>query len=190
MRDALDAGLSSAEIDEELIAPALWRVGELWERGELTIAEEHLATEISLRTLALQRELVRTARARRSSRVMLATYSGEQHVVALRMVGELLREAGYDTVMLGPDVPAWDLARAARRHDAEVICLSATMLRPAEQVLAYIDAIRAEWPHAAFVVGGAGVTGAAEARSQVRRCRRVSDAVDAVDALVKHAEHN
>jgi methanogenic corrinoid protein MtbC1 len=190
IREALDVGLSTAEIDEDLMAPALWRVGELWERGELTIAEEHLATEITLRVLALQYELARTVRARRSSRVMLATCSGEQHVVALRMVRELLRAAGYETVMLGPDVPAWDLARAARRHRAEVICLSVTMLRPTDQVLADLDAIRAEWPRAAFLLGGSGLTGAVEARSQVRRCARVSEAVEMVDALIKHAEHN
>ena len=58
---------------------------------------------------------------------MLATPAGELHVVALRMVDNLLGEAGYDVVMLGPDVPAADLAAAAGRHEPHVICLSATM---------------------------------------------------------------
>ena len=43
-------------IDDEIIAPALWLVGDLWERGDISIADEHLATEISLRVLALARE--------------------------------------------------------------------------------------------------------------------------------------
>ena len=52
---------------------------------------------------------------------MLAAPEGEQHVVALRMTGSLLRDAGYDVVMLGADVPADALAavreppRAGRR---------------------------------------------------------------------------
>ena len=58
---------------------------------------------------------------------MLATPAGELHVVALRMVGNLLRGAGYDVVMLGADVPADSLGAAARRHDVDVICLSATL---------------------------------------------------------------
>lgn len=37
---------------------------------------------------------------------MLAAPAGELHVVALRMAAHLLREGGYDVVMLGPDVPA------------------------------------------------------------------------------------
>src|SRR5215207_11049036 len=56
IRDALDAELTTAEIDDEIIAPALWFVGELWARGEISVADEHLATEISVRVLALQRE--------------------------------------------------------------------------------------------------------------------------------------
>jgi hypothetical protein len=35
--------------------------GELWQRQEITVAEEHIATEISIRVLALQREAVRLA---------------------------------------------------------------------------------------------------------------------------------
>jgi methanogenic corrinoid protein MtbC1 len=46
---------------------------------------------------------------------MLAAPAGELHMVALRMVANLLRGSGYDTVMLGVDVPADALAGAARR---------------------------------------------------------------------------
>ena len=112
MRDAMDAGLGSAEIDDAIIAPALWLIGDLWERGEISVADEHLATEICTRVLALQRE-ASGARARREYTVMLATPAGELHVVALRMIGNLLLDAGYDVMMLGPDVPAEALAAAA-----------------------------------------------------------------------------
>src|ERR1700759_5787200 len=115
IREAMDADLATAEIDEKVIAPALWLIGELWERGQISIAEEHIATEITVRVLALQREAQRVARDRAGHRVMLATPPGELHVVALRMVENLVRWAGYDVVMLGTDVPAPVLAGAAER---------------------------------------------------------------------------
>ena len=40
------------------MAPALRRIGEGWASGELSVADEHLATQISTRMVALQRELV------------------------------------------------------------------------------------------------------------------------------------
>ena len=105
IREAMDAKLTTAEIDDEIITPALWLVGNRWERGEISVADEHLATEITIRVLALQREVQRVADARSGHRVLLAAPPQEQHVVALRMVDNLLRDAGYDVVMLGADVP-------------------------------------------------------------------------------------
>ena len=110
IREALDARLTKAEIDDQIIAPALWYVGELWQRGEITVADEHLATEISLRVLALHREAHRLTAHRRRATVMLAAPSGERHIVALEMVADLLRDAGYRVLMLGADVPSAALA--------------------------------------------------------------------------------
>ena len=189
VREAIEADLTSAEIDEEIIAPALWYVGELWERGEISVADEHLATEISIRVLALQREARRLQRTRRATRVLLATPSGEQHVVALRMVSALLLEAGYDTLMLGPDVPAPAIAASAERHGVDVICLSDTV-GSGDRILVSVHEIAQRVPGAAFVVGGRGITGRLQASPGIVVCRRVTDAVEAVDALVKRADLN
>ena len=132
----------------------MWLVGDLWERGEISVADEHLATEITVRVLALQREAERVAVARAANRVMLATPEGEQHVVALRMTRNLLREAGYDVLMLGAEVPPRDLAAAAARYEPDVICLSATMPGATDRVLVAIDEVQETRPGAAFVVGG------------------------------------
>src|SRR4051794_8878653 len=62
VRDAIEAGMPEPVICDEIIAPALRDVGELWETGLLSVADEHLATEISIRVLALQREVFRASR--------------------------------------------------------------------------------------------------------------------------------
>lgn len=190
IREAMDADLSTAEIDERVIAPALWLVGELWERGKISVAEEHIATEITVRVLALQREAQRTAGSRPGRCVMLATPPGELHVVALRMAENLLRGAGYHVVMLGADVPTPMLAAAAGHHEADVLCLSSTMPGRRDDVLDIIDEVRSVCPSAAFVLGGHGVTIEDQMRAQVQFCHGVSEVGEAVDALIKHAGLN
>ena len=190
IREAIDSKLSSAEIDEQLIAPALWLVGELWERGKISVAEEHLATEISLRVLALQREAHRVMSSRTGRRVLLATPTGELHVVALRMVENLLRDAGYDVVMLGPDVPGEALGDVAKRLRIDVVCLSLTMAGRRSEVLSAIDNVRLVLPSAGFVVGGRGLTDEAHRRPVVHVCNRVSEVVEVVDATVKRSSLN
>ncbi len=190
IREAIEAKLSTSEIDDEIIAPALWLVGELWERGEISVADEHLATEISIRVLALQREAQRLAQARGHHRVMLAAPAGELHVVALRMVANLLRDVDYDVVMLGADVPADALAASAGRYEPHVICLSTTMPGGGDQVLISIHEMQQQWPGAGYVVGGRGLTSRLRSQPGIDVCRRVSDVVEAVDAMVKRADLN
>ena len=190
IRTALDADLTEAEIDDEIIAPALWFVGELWERGEISVADEHIATEISIRVLALEREARRVVRGRGASRVMLAAPQGEQHVVVLRMIGSLLRAAGYAVVMVGADVPATALADSAQRHEPDVICLTATMPGGEDQALIAIHEVQQRWPATGFVIGGRDLTSRSQSRPGVEVCRRVSEVVEAVDAVVKRADLN
>ncbi len=190
VRDALDARLSTAEIDDEIIAPALWLIGRLWARGEISVADEHLATEISLRVLALQREARRTVRDRAGRKALLAAPAGELHTVALQMIANLLRDGGYTVLMLGPDVPPGALAEAAVRHEPEVVCLTATMPDVSDRVMLAIHEIQRGWPGAGFVIGGRGLSARLRPQTGIHVCQRVSEVVDAVDAAVKRAEFN
>lgn len=190
IREAMDAKLTAAEIDDEIIAPALWLVGDLWERGQISVADEHVATEITIRVLALSREARRVAQARGDHRILLAAAPDEQHVVALRMVDELLREAGYDVLMLGADVPSEALAAAVSRRRPHVVCMTSTMPSGTDQVLASIDGVQRRWPGVRFVIGGRGLSSRVQSRPDVDVCRRVSEVVEAVDAMVRGAGLN
>jgi methanogenic corrinoid protein MtbC1 len=190
IREAIDAELSMAQVDDEIIAPSLWLIGDLWERGEITVAHEHLATEISMRVLALQREARRVAAARGGHEVMLAAPPGELHTVALRMVANLLREAGYQVRMLGGDVPPDALAAMADRHKPDVICLSSTMPGGGDRVLVTMHEVQQLWNGSGFVVGGRGLTPRLRSQPGLEVCRRVSEVVEAVDAMVKRASTN
>jgi methanogenic corrinoid protein MtbC1 len=190
IRQAIADEMTTAQIDEEIIAPALWLVGELWERGEISVADEHIATEICMRVLALQREARRIAHERSRHRVMLATPEGELHTVALHMVGQLLREAAYEVVMLGADVPAQALAASASRLEPAVVCLSSTMPGGGDQVLIAIHEVQRQCPRAGYLVGGRGLTSRLRSVAGIDVVERVSGAVEAVDALVKRAHLN
>ena len=190
VREALDARLSTAQIDDEIIAPALWLIGRLWARGEISVADEHLATQISLRVLALQREARRTARDRGNHKVLIAAPAGELHTVALQMIANLLRDAGYTVLMLGADVPPGALAECACRHEPEVICLTATMPDVSDRVMLGIHEVERGWPGAGYVIGGRGLSARMRARPRIHVCKRVSEVVDAADAVVKRAEFN
>jgi MerR family transcriptional regulator, light-induced transcriptional regulator len=190
IRDALDARLTTVQIDEEIIAPALWLIGRLWARGEISVADEHLATSISLRVVALQREAGRTVQARTGAKALLAAPEGELHIVALQMISNLLRDAGYTVLMLGPDVPLGALAESASRHEPQIVCMTATMPDASDRVMLAIHEVERSWPGAGYVVGGRGVSPRLRPRPGIHVCKRVSEIVEAADAVLKRAELN
>jgi methanogenic corrinoid protein MtbC1 len=150
--------MSLAELYQQVIAPAMYEVGLLWQKGAITVADEHLATALTNRVLAALRSpaLVDEALGRdpKQPRAMLAAVEGEQHALGLRMAADLLEDAGYQTVYLGADVPTEALLQAIEALSPDMVGLSATMPE-SQQVLEYAVArIRQEHPDLRLLLGG------------------------------------
>ena len=126
--EALDAGAGVAAVHTQLIEPAMRAIGERWERAEISVAEEHLATAICQEVAAhiLFRALP-AAPATRPGRVMMTAVQGEQHVLGLRLASDVLETAGHHVLYLGADVPLDALLAACRIHRPEVLGFTATM---------------------------------------------------------------
>ena len=190
VREAIELGLAEGEIDDRVITPVMRLVGDLWAAGRLTVADEHLATEISIRVLALQREAFRAAARRAAERVLLAAPEGERHVVGLTMTGNLLVHAGYDVRLLGADVPIDALVAAVARHRPVAVGLTATLSETASLLPEIVARVRALEPHLDVVVGGSATEDLTRPLVGTTICRHVSDVVPIVDALVLRAASN
>jgi MerR family transcriptional regulator, light-induced transcriptional regulator len=190
IREAIDAGLDEVAIDDRVIGPALALVGDLWADGSISVADEHLATSISLRVMTLQREAFRVARERASRSVLLAAAQGEHHVVGLEMAASVLLHAGYDVRLLGADVPIAAIGSAVARHRPAVVGFTTATSLSAVNVPAAIERVLAADPDAGILLGGRGVDEGLAARPDVVVCRHVADAVPHVDALVRRAGRN
>ena len=108
----------------EVIVPVLQRVGTAWAEGELSVAQEHLASSVI--RAHLERLLADTRGALRGVAV-LACAPGEQHELGLLMLAILLRADGWQVAYLGADTPVSEAVRLAEQLEATYLCLSATM---------------------------------------------------------------
>jgi MerR family transcriptional regulator, light-induced transcriptional regulator len=190
VREAIEASLGEGLIDDEVIRPALVLVGDLWAEGSISIADEHLATAIAVRVLALQRETFRVAGRRAGHRVVLAGVEGEHHVVGLEMACSLLLNAGYDVRMLGADLPVAAVAPAVERHHPAVFGFTAATAETAVRLPAAVAAVRAASATTGILVGGRGVGLGLVAGRDLAICRHVADVVGQVDALVQRSGLN
>jgi DNA-binding transcriptional MerR regulator len=127
-----DALLSVATLDtllSHVVLPYLHDIGDRWERGELSVAQEHFASNVLRgRLLGLARGWGRND----GPRALLACPEGERHDLGLIAFGLALRERGWRIDYLGPDTPVESLEEAARRTDPSVVVLSAVRAEPLE----------------------------------------------------------
>ena len=98
---ALAVGHDVAAVQARVIT-AMRMIGDAWEQGAISVADEHLATAISHEVAArLFGRLLGQSTASRE-RVMLAAAQGEHHILGLRMVADVLEGAGYEVLYRGP----------------------------------------------------------------------------------------
>jgi methanogenic corrinoid protein MtbC1 len=130
--DALSEGMDGLAVLDELLTPVMHAVGRLWESGEITIADEHLATAVAHGTLTRIYPELATAEPRTRGVVLLAGADGEQHMFGLRMLADVLEAAGFDVRNVAGSLPPESLAAstwlqrdgiAIDAHTA--VCLSA-----------------------------------------------------------------
>ncbi|MFL5845394.1 MAG: B12-binding domain-containing protein [Solirubrobacteraceae bacterium] len=153
VRDAREQ-LDPLELLDEVVAPAMHHVGDLWEREMISVADEHLATSTAHRLLAeIAPSLKRPVAAAQGTVAVLAAPESERHVTALLMAESVLRGAGYRVKNLGPGVPLPSLQRMLQDDPPHLVGLTASIATPAELQEA-IDGVRAASPDARVLVGG------------------------------------
>lgn len=123
LRHALDEG-SRAMVFDGLLREAMSLVGERWETGQWTIAEEHLASRTLLRALEQVRPPMRPE-LRVGPMAVLAGVAGEQHMIGLVCLEQVLAEAGWTVANLGADLPPADLGQFVQRNDVALVAVSA-----------------------------------------------------------------
>src|SRR4051812_43375690 len=70
---ALDDGTPAADLYLRVLAPAMHEIGSLWERAEISVAQEHIATQITQGVLAqLAHRITRTSQTGHDRRALVA----------------------------------------------------------------------------------------------------------------------
>ncbi len=188
--EAVGEDIPETMLYDAIIAPAMRKVGERWATGEISIAEEHLATQITTRIIARQREASRVAADRPNHRIVLCGLEKERHTIGLEMAASVLRHAGYDVRMLGADVPIETLTRAVERYQPDIVGFSVTIADTAIVLPAAIYEVRAADPTVGIIIGGLAASLRMEATAATTICANVADVVDVADQLVQRAGLN
>jgi MerR family transcriptional regulator, light-induced transcriptional regulator len=121
--DGLLAKFTLETVLRDAVLPYLGELGDRWERGEASVAQEHFASAF------LRGRLLGLARGwdgGRGPRVLLAAAPGDQHDLGLICFGLALRGHGWRITFLGADTPLATATEAARLLSPRLVVVTFT----------------------------------------------------------------
>lgn len=156
VQSLLDEGTDLKDIYVELFQTALYKIGKLWDHNELTIPEEHMATQI---TEALVSKFAPSSPVNAKRKAIVTCIDKEFHDLGARMVSHVFEMANWKTYFLGASVPAKEMIKFTKQVDPDVIALSFGLYLNLGRFLEVVDHLTKFFPHKKVIVGGQGLNG-------------------------------
>jgi methanogenic corrinoid protein MtbC1 len=144
--------LSLAAVLRDVVMPYLTELGERWERGTASVAQEHFASNLIRGRLA---GLARGWGNGHGPRAVLACPPGELHDLALMVFGIVLNRNGWRIDYLGMNTPVEELTRTVDARRPDLVVLAATLPETLEPHAAQLTALARRAP---LALAGAGAT--------------------------------
>lgn len=145
------------EVFEQLITKAMQHIGELWETDKISVADEHLATSTCEYILArFHYDMKKNSNVLqiKAKKAMFLCLENEQHDIGLKMVEQLFEEHGWNTRLLGANLPLEYAVKAANKWKPSVIGLSFSIWYHADVLKTYIKVLEALPHQPTVIVGG------------------------------------
>ncbi len=117
----------------ELLLKGLAEIGDRWYEGEISVQQEHFASELAMRRI--EALLTASPAPTRVERILLACPPGEVHTFAPLLLNLFLRRRGWDVLFLGANVPVARLKATINSVKPKLVILTAQLLTTAANLL-------------------------------------------------------
>lgn len=181
-QEALDAGEKPTKLLNDVLLPAIGKVGELFDCGKYFLPQLIAGAEAMKSSIeVLEPHLPQSSSNSNMPVVVIATVEGDIHDIGKNLVALLLRNHGFTVIDLGKDVPKEKIAEAAVEYHAQYIALSALMTTTMKRMEEVIDYVRGNGISAKIIIGGAVTT--KEYADSIHADGYAKDAAEAVKLL-------
>lgn len=181
--------LGSQGLLQKLIGPLAHEIGERWQRGDITAAQEHFASA-AIRTFlgTLSRPFALPDSA---PTLVVATPAGQLHELGAVMVAAAAAAHGWRVIYLGVSLPAAEIAGSALNGHAKAVALSIVYPKDDPNLPAELDNLRRYLPpEIKILAGGRGAAayGEALARTGTLQTNGIEDLYRLLDHVRSPAE--
>jgi len=144
-------------IYDKLITRVLYKIGSEWESGNISITEEHIATQTIRDSIVRLQGIIRIP-SEKIGNALCLNLSHEMHDIALKMVDHILELKGYRVLFSGQITPLMKMEQVFQAFNPERVYISTTIIDNPEIIQAEFDEIcqLCESHKASIYIGGQG----------------------------------
>lgn len=153
--DAHEKGVSQIDLYQNVLQVAQYRIGELWQSGRISVAQEHFCTAVT-QSLVVRLNPDFPEQEKNGKTFLGMCVSDEQHDIGIQMITGCAAGAGFDTAYLGANVPSDHIVEAISDYKADIVGISITLAHHLGALTNLIATIRSapEATGVKIVVGG------------------------------------
>ena len=135
------SGAALTTLFDETITGAMHHVGDLWFKGSITVADEHLATRVvfnALQTLSAAIMPVQPS----GLKALCCGIEGDLHEVPVQLARIILDSEGWEVQSLGPNTPLFALSEMVTRRRPQLVCIAARSISDLDRATAEYSQLR------------------------------------------------
>lgn len=146
------------EIINQLLVPAMKRVGELFGAGEMLLPFVLQSAEVMRSSVEILEPYMDKNSKNDAPKVLLATVQGDVHDIGKNLVNIILSNNGYDVIDIGIKVSAERIIEEAQKHNVDLIALSGLLVKSAVAMRDSIPLFKEAGLTQPILLGGAALT--------------------------------
>lgn len=156
VNNLLNCGTDVKEIYMDLIQKSMYRIGQMWDRHKISIAQEHIASQIIENLLSQIYPRV-VQENRNSKSVVIACLDKEFHEIGARMVSDYFELNGWHSLFLGANTPNEDLIDIVKIRRPDVVGISINFYINVCRLTKLLDEITRKFPDQKIILGGQAI---------------------------------
>lgn len=149
----LENKITIRDLYVQLFQKSLYKVGELWEMNEISVAREHLITVITESLLSATYPYLFTGE-QTAKKAIISCTANEYHQLGGKMVADIFELHGWDAYFLGANTPPGELLSLIDEIKPDLIGLSVAIYFNIPFLKTTLETIRAHYHNLDILVGG------------------------------------
>ncbi len=173
------------ELYLNLFQKSLYLLGKQWEQNKVTIAEEHMASDIIENLLIYSFGKYKVPKKKKGI-ALVSCIDKEYHEIGARMASHIFELNGWDSIFLGASTPTREIISAVRLKKPDIVGLSFNFYMNLMRFKEVLDHIKKYFPEQKVIVGGQGIKSALK---QFKKDYNSIPYFDSIDSLDKYLQN-